>query len=71
MTVKTAKKYTAMKMFLKVFIVINVLPILIFFWLMLLGLDGQTHSQCGGAWATLILGVIAMFVHLQISLEKK
>ena len=32
MTVKTAKKYTAMKMFLKVFIVINVLPILIFFF---------------------------------------
>lgn len=68
---KTGKKYTVMKMFLKVFIVINVLPILIFFWLMLLGLDGQTHSQWGGAWATLILGVTAAFAHHLISLEEK
>ncbi|GEM_PF-4663203 len=68
---KTAKKYTAIKMFLKVFIVINILPILIFFWLMVLGLDGQTHSQWGGAWATLILGLIATFAHYLINLEEK
>ena len=68
---KTAKKYAVMKFFLKVFIVINVLPILIFFWLMLLGLDGQTYSQWGGAWATLILGVIGIFAHEFIVRENK
>lgn len=68
---KTTKKHTVMKFFLKVFIVVNVLPILIFFWLMLLGLDGQTHSQWGGAWATLILGVVGIFAHELIVKENK
>ena len=65
------KDKAAIKLPLKVFIVINILPILIFIWLTVLGLDGLTNRQWGGAWLTLILAAVGVFIHYSISLGEQ
>ncbi|MGA6100899.1 hypothetical protein ACPESL_01310 [Psychrobacter pocilloporae] len=67
---KTAKKNVVVLLLLKTFIAINILPIIIMTHLMVWGLDGITHQQWGGAWMTLVLGVVGVFVH-QIVAEKR
>ncbi len=48
------------------FIVINILPVLIFVWLMLFGLDGVTEKQWFAAWMTLGIAVLGLWVRHEV-----
>lgn len=68
---KQKKGKLSLHLLLKIFVGINVLPIIVMPNLMVWGLDGITHAQWGGAWMTLVLGVVGIFAHEFIVKENK
>lgn len=51
---------------INIFIFINILPPLIFIWLMLFGLDGITEKQWFAAWMTLGIAVLGLWIRYEV-----
>ncbi len=61
------KKYKSTALLLiNIFIIINTLPVFIFIWLMLLGLDGITEKQWFAAWMTLGIAVLGLWARYEV-----
>lgn len=53
------------------FILINLLPLIVFIWLMLFGLDGITERQWFAAWMTVGIAILGLWARWEVMLYRR